>query len=188
MIQRKPIHAALPRLQHMLLRLQKYDYTIQYVPGQNMVLVDRLSIFPLPCDNLPIELHQNIHALNFNSDGLLIVYTLNGWPDKIQDVPHLAHHFWSLRDKLTIEDGVLSKGNRVCIPPEIHDMTLCDLHDSHQGIEKMIHITRSNVYWPGNDTDIADYIRRCTICAKYKASQTSSPCYCKTYPMDHGKS
>ena len=49
----------------MLLRLQKYDYTIQYVPGQNMVLADRLSRFPSPCDNLPIELHQNIHALKF---------------------------------------------------------------------------------------------------------------------------
>ena len=32
MIQRKPIQAALPRLQHMLLKCQKYDYTIQYNP------------------------------------------------------------------------------------------------------------------------------------------------------------
>ena len=38
MIQRKPIHVVLPRLQCMLLKLQKYDYTIQYVPGKNMVL------------------------------------------------------------------------------------------------------------------------------------------------------
>ena len=41
MIQRKPIHAAPPRLQGMLLRLQQYDYTIQYVPSQNMVLADK---------------------------------------------------------------------------------------------------------------------------------------------------
>ena len=66
MIQRKSIHAAPPRLQCMLLRLQQYDYTIQYIPGQNMVLADRLSRFPSPCENLPIELHQNIHALNFH--------------------------------------------------------------------------------------------------------------------------
>ena len=94
MIQRKPIHAAPPRLQCMLLRLQQYDYTIQYIPGQNMVLADRLSRFPSPHKNLPIELHQNIHALNFHPDRLLIIQgtiehdpmlsavyrvTLNGW-------------------------------------------------------------------------------------------------------------
>ena len=38
MTQRKPIQAAPPRLQHMLLKLQKYDYTIQYIPGKDMVL------------------------------------------------------------------------------------------------------------------------------------------------------
>ena len=43
MIQKKPKNAAPPRLQCMLLRLQKYDYMIQYIPGKNMVLADRLS-------------------------------------------------------------------------------------------------------------------------------------------------
>ena len=89
-----------------------------------MVLADRLSRFPSPCDNLPIELHQNIHALNFNSDRLHIVkgaierdpthsavyrMTLNGWTNRTQDVPYLACHFWSLRDELTIKAGVLLK-------------------------------------------------------------------------------
>ena len=189
MIQRKPIHAAPPRLQCMLLCLQKYDYTIQYIPGQNMVLADRLSRFPSPHDNLPIKLHQNIHASNFHPDRLLIIQgaiecnpvhlavyrmTLNGWPKRIHDVPCLAHHFWNLRDELTIEDGVLLKGNRVCIPPELHDRTLYDLHDSHEGIEKMTHIARANIL-PAINADIADYVRRCTICTRHKASQTVQP-------------
>ena len=163
--------------------------TTQYIPGQNMVLADRLSRFPSPCDSLPIELHQNIHTLNFHSDRLLIIkgaiehypihlavfrMTLNGWPNRVHDVPHLACHFWSLREELTIEDGVLSKGNRVCIPPELHGRTLYDLHDSHQGIEKMVHIARANMYWPGIDADIANYVR-CTICTKHKASKTVQP-------------
>ena len=43
MIQKKPIHAAPPHLQCMLLHLQKYDYTIVYRPGKEMVSVDHLS-------------------------------------------------------------------------------------------------------------------------------------------------
>ena len=46
MIQQKPIHAAPPHLQCMLLCKQKYDYTIQYKPGKEMVLADHLSHFP----------------------------------------------------------------------------------------------------------------------------------------------
>lgn len=32
-----------PRLQRMLLRLQRYDFTAKYTPGKEMVLVDTLS-------------------------------------------------------------------------------------------------------------------------------------------------
>ena len=32
------------------------------------------------------------------------------------NVPGLACHIWGTRDELTIEDGVLLKGNRICIP------------------------------------------------------------------------
>ena len=93
----------------------------------------------------------------------------------MRDAPCLGHHFWSTRDELTIEEGVLLKGNRVCIPPELHDRTLYELNDSHKGIEKMTHIARSNVYWPSIDTDIADYDKHCTICAKHKVSQAVQP-------------
>ena len=84
--------------------------------------------------------------------------TLNGWPNRMRDVPHIACHFWGTRDKLTIE-GVLLKGNRVCIPPELYDRTLYELHDSHQGVEKMIHLARTHVYWPGINVDITDDVK-----------------------------
>ena len=160
-----------------------YTWT-EYGLGRQIVKI------PPPCKNLPIELHQNIHALNFHPDSLLIIQgaiecnpilsavyrvTLNSWPNRVQDVPCISRHFWSLKDELTIEDGVLMKGNRVCIPPELHDRTSYDLHDSHQGIEKMTYIARVNVYWPGIDADISDYVKRCTICTKYKASQATQP-------------
>ena len=132
MIQRKPIHKAQPRLQCMLSKLQKYDYSIQYVPGKDMVLADRLSCFPSCSNNSQIVLHQNIQTINFNSECLNIIrgaterdpvhstlyrLNLNGWPDTIRTVPCIAHYFWGNQDLLSIEDGVLIRGNRVCIPP-----------------------------------------------------------------------
>ena len=40
MIQHKPTHAAPPQLQQILLYRKKYDYTIQYKPGKDMVLAN----------------------------------------------------------------------------------------------------------------------------------------------------
>ena len=190
MIQRKPIQAALPRLQCMLLKLQKYDYTIQYIPGKDMVLADRLSRFPSHTENSPIILHHNIHTINFNSEYLKIIrgaterdaihstfyrLTLNGWPENFRSVPCIAHHFWSYCDQLTVENRVLIKHDRVCIPPELQDRALCDLQDGHIGVEKMTHLAGSSVYWQGINSDIIDYVRWCTTCAKHKALQTVQP-------------
>ena len=186
------IQAALPRLQCMLLKLQKYDYTIQYIPGKDMVLADRLSRFPSCTENSPIILHHNIHTINFNSEHLNIIrgatkrdpihstlyrLTLNGWPENFRSVPHIAHHFWRYHDQfqLTVENGVLIKSDSVCIPPEMQDMTLYNVHDGHLGVEKKIQVTRSSVYWQGINSDIIDYVGQCTTSVKQKALQTVQP-------------
>ena len=51
------------------------------------------------------------------------------------EVPHIAHHLWGTRDELTIENGVLLKGDSVCIPTELYERMLSDLHNNHRGIE-----------------------------------------------------
>ena len=70
----------------MLLCLQKYDYTIVYKPGKDMVLADHLSQFPSRKEYMPIELHQNIHNVHFEPDRLNIVR------GAIERDPHPQHH------------------------------------------------------------------------------------------------
>ena len=153
----------------MLLRLQKYDYNIIYKPGKEMILADRLSRFPSRSETLPIELHNNIQHVTFTHDKFNIIrgvterdpilyavyhITLNGWPNRFNDVPCIACQFWSVRDELTIDNGLLLKGDRVCIPPELYQRLLSELHEGHKGIEKMQHLTREKIYWQGMDADI----------------------------------
>ena len=173
MITQKLIHAAPPRLQRMLLPLHKYDYTLIYKPGKEMTLADRLSRFPSNKENTPIELHQNIQHLTFTSDRINIIrgslerdpilstvyqLTLNVWPDRISQVPRIARQFWGARDELSIEEGLLMKGNCICIPPKLYDRSLYELHEVHLGIEKMQHRARATLYWPGIDADIVEYV------------------------------
>ena len=103
----------------MLLCLQKYDYTIVFRPGKEMVLADHFSQFPSRKEYMPIELHQNIHIVLLEPDRLNIVrgaierdpihstvyrLTLNGWPDRVYEVPRIACHFWGTQDEVTVEN------------------------------------------------------------------------------------
>ena len=186
MITKKPIHAAPPRLQRMLLLLQKYYYMLIYKPGKEMTLADRLSRFPSNKENTLIELHQNIQHLTFTSDRINIIrglierdpilstvylFTLNGWPDRISKVPRIARQFWGARDELSIGEDLLMKGNCICTTPELYDRSLHELHKMHLGKEIMQHRARATLYWLGIDADIVEYVKRCKTCTQHKANQ-----------------
>ena len=55
---------------------------------------------------------------------------------KISEVPRIARHFWGARDEVTIEEGILLKGDCICIPLELYDRPLNELHNVHLGTEK----------------------------------------------------
>ena len=88
-------------LQRMLLRLQDYDFTIKYRPGEEMVIADTLSIYS-PEDTTEILLDISVnhvyidaekkrdYQLAIKDDPLLSALAdtiITGWPDDIKDVP-----------------------------------------------------------------------------------------------------
>ena len=73
MIQHKPIHVDPPRLQWMLLCMQKYDYTIHYKAVKDMVLADCLSHFPSNSNYFPIHLAKNIQHVQLSTADLDII-------------------------------------------------------------------------------------------------------------------
>ena len=63
---------ALPRLQRLMLRIQGYNYCIEYRPGRDMLLADTLSRMPNPenKEEIPLDLrvdHIDICLINFAS-------------------------------------------------------------------------------------------------------------------------
>ena len=98
-----------------------------------------------------------------------------GRPNHLKQVLRIIQHLRGAWDELSLEASILLKGNHACTPPELLDCTLADLHRTHQGMEKMQVQGSKAVYWPCIDAYIADYIWRCTICTKYKASLLAQP-------------
>ncbi|KAL2083766.1 hypothetical protein ACEWY4_021539 [Coilia grayii] len=60
----KPLHAAPPWLQRMLIKTQGYNYEVKYRPGVDMVPADTLNRLPNPQNDGDIELDERIDGID----------------------------------------------------------------------------------------------------------------------------
>ena len=176
----KNLANAPPRLQRMLLELQRYDVTIKYRPGKEMQLADALSRCPARASQ-EIKLDMRVDYIAFmkpwieklkdstQRDPILAtVYQLTqqGWPHQRRHVPCLARRYWDFRDELSTDDGLLLKGPRLIIPGELQEEYLSRLHEGHLSANKVQENAKHHMYWTGIDADIEDYTKRCQECIK----------------------
>lgn len=146
MILQKTLTSAPPRLQCMILKLQGYQMHIEYVPGKEMTLADTLSRLPSTKNKDTIELDVRVDLVRFSSDRLndmrtetkndpvlnqLLEVIITGWPDSIKDLPPTLRSYWSYRDELSVNDGIILKGARISVPENQQKTILDQLHYSH---------------------------------------------------------
>jgi len=134
-IVKKPLTSAPKRLQRMLLRLQKYNFTLVYKPGSQMLIADTLSRAPLT-ERTPTEFKEELAALANEEQQqelrmvaskatvdlikraaatddqyqLLRRQIAIGWPDNTADLPV------ALREFTTFADELVEVGQRIVVP------------------------------------------------------------------------
>ena len=196
-ILKKPISKASPRLQRMMLRLQRYNYNVVYVRGKYLFLADTLSRAFIQgdpkCgapDDMEVMVHSLVHNIPASPDRLNEIRQVTaddetlqklkrtiqqGWPRKRQSILPDLVPYWNIRDELHEADGLIFFGERLIIPHKLqHDM-LELIHESHLGAEKCKARARSVMYWPGMAADIEATVSKCSICLRYRASNVKQP-------------
>ena len=177
------------RLQRMLLRLQNYDLKIKYKPGKQMILADALSRYaPQVGPEVPLDIAiHHIHItpekkLEFQQtiqdDPLLqsLAETIvAGWPENASDVPNALRPYHNHRDELTVEDGLILKGEALVIPPVEREKILHKIHEGHQGITKCQYRARHCIYWPGINQDIKRMVESCATCQRHRPQEPRQP-------------
>ena len=188
MIHQKSLVSAPPRLHRMLLQLQRYNLTIKYRPGKDMLLADALSRYPSRGSE-EIKLDMRVDYVAFNKawiaklkeatwedpiTGIVYQLTQQGWPHQRRHTPRMARAYWHFRDELSTNDGLLLKGPCIVIPSCLCEEYPERLHYGHLSVSKIQDNARQHLYWPGLDADITDYVRRCQECIK-KAHPPKEP-------------
>ena len=181
-----------PRILRFRLRLLRYSYTIQHVPGKQLIIADALSRAPLTHDPstefsealqteadammaatiaaLPATEHRLSQLLQSQQQDptchLLSQYCSSGWPTRPDTAPATVQPYWPFRNSITASDnGLLLYGNRLLIPESVRQDILGRLHSGHQGIVKCRRRAQSSVWWPTISSDIERYVTNCRHCA-----------------------
>ncbi|MGH0142006.1 UNVERIFIED_CONTAM: hypothetical protein FKN15_074960 [Acipenser sinensis] len=94
-----------------------------------------------------------------------------GWPETKQETPTIIKEYWTYRDELTTQDGIIYKGNRVVIPKAVRSNILTLIHESHCGIEASLRKARDVVFWPNMTHEVKDLISKCSICNEHQRKQ-----------------
>ncbi|CAH8507909.1 unnamed protein product [Schistosoma rodhaini] len=179
------------RLQRWAITLLAYDFRILYKSTEKFGQADVLSRLIanqkqesedsiIATISLEEDIHQilqvainatplsaeDIRRYTQEDGGLkrIISYLEHGWPAHIdnKNIEQYAHR----RNSLSLVDGCLMFGNRVIVPTSLRRKVMLELHAAHPGVARMKALARGYVYWPNIDTQIEEYVAKCSACAK----------------------
>nr|XP_040573884.1 uncharacterized protein K02A2.6-like [Lepeophtheirus salmonis] len=183
------------RIQRFKLKLQRYDFTIKYIPGNVQHTADFLSrsisekkmeqeikedfglggeictITEMIISDVPAS-DKRLRQIEdcTRKDPILaevINYVNKGWPKYITDVENLLRPYYRYREDIYIWKGLIMYKERIIIPVELRREILDKLHDGHLGIVKTKMRAKSSVFWPGIGSQIEQLIDSCSKCSEY---------------------
>ena len=183
-----PVYSA-NRLQRWATTLLGYDFIIHYrrtdAFGQADGLSRLISNHRAPDDDVVIaavgveedvcrQLSDAIRGLPVTasdirratqSDPILrqaIAFIQTSWPNDnfTGDLGHLS----ARRESLSVVNSCLMLADRVVVPTTLRLAVLRQFHSGHPGISRMKAIARGYAYWPGMDSQIQEWVQKCSRC------------------------
>ena len=101
---------------------------------------------------------------------------LQGWPAERKDAPVQVTPYFSVRDELSVQDGLIFRSERVVVPQALRqDIRRQRIHSSHMGYESCLSRARECVFWSEMNAEIREMIAMCKTCRKFEASQPKEP-------------
>lgn len=186
--------------------LAQFDFSIQYIKGEDNIVADALS--RTACDT-PAPLVEQTKMFScavtaLSSPGVCAPapYHLRlaadpSWLDKIRSGYNVDKYCAKLREQvgsleISESDGLLFVAGRLVIPrvPELREGLFRCAHDvlGHFGFEKSYAVLRHEYYWPNMRKELEEmYIPGCESCQRNKGSTRRPPGPLHPLPVPVGR-
>ena len=194
-----------PRLLCLRLKVQSFQFHVSWRKGTENVFADALSRNPvdiptpeeefgespaLSCRTLrvclqsqetqspPVNLRFKVlrDAAAVDEDyQQLVEFVRSGFPPSMRDVPASLRAYWNGREHLSLDSGIVMKGDRIVVPESLRETVLADLHAAHQGLARTKSRACQIVFWPGITAAIEALVRSCPSCRTHQASLAKEP-------------
>lgn len=189
----KDINALPIRLQKYRLRLQRYDYKVKYVKGEDQIIADCLSRAPIayskedihsshstekfvksivrskPLSDPYLEKIANLQLADDICSNLR-KYSKEGWPEKSK-LPKSMLPYFQHRHDISVGEHLLLKDSRIIIPSSMQSEVLELIHSGHQGQTKSRRRASSTVWWLDLNKVLEHFIESCPTCIEHSRNR-----------------
>ena len=172
------------RVQRFRLRVVRYSFSISHVPGKTLQWPTHYLELPVSSHEilqgdvafyvsailsyLPATEKQVAEIKSHQHQGSvckqLIEFCMTQWPER-KDLSDEVRPYYSVAQEMSVEDGLLLRGNRMIIPSTLRKDVL-KIHAGHLGITKCQERARQGVWWPGLSAQLEQLVKNCCECCK----------------------
>ena len=177
---KRPVGENPIRLQRMLCRIMGYDLFFKYIKGKDLLIADALSRShttnhtrsqseeEIETIGLVIQ-DQRVtsHLKEIAKDTVLqsVIHLISeNWSISKRRLPTEILPFWSYKDQLSFNGGIIYRGDRIVVPAILRKSLTEKLHQAHMGVESTLRRARTSLWWPGMNSQLKQFISSCQVC------------------------
>ena len=186
-----------PRILRFRLRLSRFSYSVEYVPGKLLYTADTLSrhvastsvsdaerssrdinyflnaiVSSLPASSSTLSAYKTAQAADPTCQKV-IQFCQDGWPEQMPQLKQLRP-YWGAQHKLSVVDDILLYGSRIVVPSSMQESSIEKIHAGHLGLQKCLLRAEISVWWPGITGQLKRHIQNCRECREH-ATQRKEP-------------
>lgn len=185
---------AITRAEGWALRLDAYDFTIEYVKGEKNI-ADPLSRLATECEETFKEKNQMFEIANIDlrlntlmsSTSALTLSEIKKETELDEEMKALIHssktgewtkelqRYQAFEQEIHVTDGFILRGTRIILPKSLRLRAIKIAHIGHPGATTMKRTLRERVWWSGIDSDIDNFKKNCLGCTQVARDDPPEP-------------
>ena len=178
---KRPVGENPIRLQRMLCHIMGYDFDFKYIKGKDLLIADALSrshttnhtrsqseeeieTIGFVIQDQSVTSHLKEIAEQTAKDNVLqsVIHLISeNWSISKRPIPTEVFPFWSCKDQLSFNDGIIYRGDRIVVPATLRKSLTEKLHQPHMGVESTLRRARTSLWWPGMNSQLKQFISSC---------------------------